>query len=69
MAGTYVLLDAEFKPTILDHIDAVIVISWLKENLALLKLNQHHVAAQFQKQRFLEMTQNPTWSWKQYDYI
>lgn len=46
MQSTYILLDTELELSILDHVDAIIVISWPEQPLTLLQLNQHHVAAQ-----------------------
>lgn len=57
--STYVLLDAELEPSILDHIDAVIIISWPEQTFTLLQLDAHHVATQLQEQGLLEVTQDP----------
>lgn len=43
---TYILMYAELQSSILDHIDAVIVVSWPEQTFALLQLNKDHVATQ-----------------------
>lgn len=60
--ATYVLLDAELEPSILDHIDAVIIISWPEQTFTLLQLDAHHVATQLKEQGLLKMTQDPATS-------
>lgn len=45
--------------SILDHVDAVVIISWSEETFSLLQLDEHHVATQLKEQGFLEMTQDP----------
>lgn len=57
--STYVLLDAELEPSILDHIDAVIIVSWPEQTFTLLQLDAHHVATQLQEQGLLKVTQDP----------
>ena len=46
MQSTYILLDTELELSILDHVDAIVIISWPEQAFTFLQLNQHHVAAQ-----------------------
>lgn len=54
----YVFMDTQLQSPILDHINAVIIVSWLEQSLPLLQLNKHHVSTQLQEQRFLKVTQH-----------
>lgn len=58
--STYVLLDAELESSILDHVDAVVIVSWPEQTFTLLQLDKHHVATQLKEQGLLKMTQDPT---------
>lgn len=60
MKSTYVFLDAKLKPSILDHEDAVVIVSWPEQTFTLLELDKHHVSTQLQEQGLLKMTQHPT---------
>lgn len=57
---THILLDTELESSILDYIDAVVIVSWPEQTFAFLQLNKHHVATKLQEQGFLKMTQDPT---------
>lgn len=57
--GTYVLLNAEFQTSILDHVDAIVIVSWPEQTFTLLQLYEHHVATKLQEEGLLKMTQNP----------
>lgn len=59
MAHPYKLMNAKLKPSILNHINAVIIIPWLEQPLSLLQLHKHHVPTQLQKQGLLKMTKHP----------
>lgn len=62
LLSTHVLLDAELEPSILDHVDAVVIVSWPEQTFTLLQLDAHHVATQLKEQGLLKMTQDPTTS-------
>lgn len=55
----HVFMDTQLQSPALDHINAVIIVSWLEQSLALLQLDKHHVSTELQKQRFLKVTQHP----------
>lgn len=57
---TYTLLDAELQSAVLDHVDAVVIVSWSEETFALLQLNKHHVTTQLQEQGLVKVSQDPT---------
>lgn len=59
MAHPYKLMNAKLKPSILNHINAVIIIPWLEQPLSLLQLHKHHVPTKLQKQGLLKMTKHP----------
>ena len=46
MLSTYILLDAELKSSVLDHVDAIVIVSWPEQTFPLLQLDKHHVATQ-----------------------
>lgn len=56
---TYILLDAELQTPVLDHVDAVIFIPRPEQALALLQLDEDHVAAKLQEEGLLEVAQDP----------
>lgn len=56
---SHVFMNAQLQSAVLDHVNAVIVVSWLEQSLALLQLDEHHVSTELQKQGFLKVTQHP----------
>ena len=53
---SHIFVNAQLQSSILDHINAVIIISWSKKPLALLQFNEHHVSTKLQEQRLLKVT-------------
>lgn len=52
-------MNAKLQPSILNHINTVVIIPRLEQPLSLLQLHKHHVPTQLQKQRLLKMTKHP----------
>lgn len=49
---------AQFKFSILNHIDAAVGLARPEDVLPLLELHKHHVLAQLQEERLLKVTQH-----------
>ena len=59
LAQSYVLVDAEFQTSILDNVDAVVVVARPEQPLPLLQLHKDHVTTQLQEQRLFKVAQHP----------
>lgn len=58
MISTYLLVDAELESSILDHKNAIVIVSWLEKTFTLLQFDKHHVATQLEEQGLLKVTQD-----------
>lgn len=53
------LLEADFKLSILHHVDAVVQLSRAEDVLPFVQLDEDHVLAQLQEEGLLKMPKNP----------
>lgn len=56
---SYALLDADFQPAVLHHVDAVVQLPGPDDVFTFVQLHKEHVLAQLQEKRLLKVAKDP----------